>query len=489
MLVIQTMIAWFTKFWPLLTAALSMILAVSATIHAVLRKRDTRAVIGWVGLIWLAPLVGAPAYFCFGVNRIRRTAVSLKLKEAWSHRHHVAVEAKDVDHAKELAEQHPTLRGLARMGTALIGKPILPGNLVEPLVNGDEAYPAMIKAIDEAKSSITLLSYIFDNDRAGKTFQDSLVRAQARGIEVRVLIDHVGSRYTKPTMVDVLRRAGLHVEAFLPTLAFGKVRYSNLRNHRKILVVDGCIGFTGGTNIREGHWLSLEPESPVQCLHFSLKGPVVAHLQEAFAMDWSFATGESLQGQTWFPEIHSTGQTFARGIADGPDEDFEVLLDTMVGALTAANRRVWIVTPYFLPESTLIHALNVASMKGVDVRIVVPAENNLPPVQWASTALFSQILERGCRIFLSAPPFDHTKLIIVDGVWSLIGSTNWDPRSLRLNFEYNVECYDEELALRLEKIVEEKVNDAHEVSAQELKVIPLAKCLRNGVARLLTPYL
>ena len=483
------MTEWLVRLWPWLVGAAGLVVGVAATVHAVLWKRDSRAVIGWVGLIWLAPLVGALAYFCFGVNRIRRRAVSLQLGKAWTHRHAVPVTTHDADLANRLADDHPSLRGLVRLGTKLTNKPLLPGNLVIPLLNGDEAYPAMLEAIGSARHSVSLLSYIFDNDRVGEAFQEALARAQARGVEVRVLIDHVGSRYSRPSMVDQLRKAGLQASAFLPTRAPRMLKYANLRNHRKILVVDGRVGFTGGTNIREGHWLARGPASPVQCLHFLLRGPTVAHLQEAFAEDWAFATGESLHGDAWFPGLEHAGPTWARGISEGPDEDFEVLLDTMVGALGAATTSVWIVTPYFLPPSTLIHALNVAAMKGVAVRIVVPARNNLPLVQWASVAQFRQMLQKGCRIFLSPPPFDHTKLMVVDSAWALIGSTNWDQRSLRLNFEYNVECYDADLAARLEAVAAAKANGAREVSDDEIRCLPLPVRLRNGLARLLTPYL
>jgi len=316
------MISWIAKFWPWLLTAVDLFAAVGATIHAVLRKRDSRAVIGWVGLIWLAPLLGAMAYFCFGVNRIRRKATALNLGESWFHRHEVQASIGDIEHAEKLVKVYPALRCLVRLGSTLTKKPLLPGNIVDPLVNGDEAYPVMLEAINQAEKSIAMLSYIFDNDQAGQAFQDALVNAQARGVEVRVLIDHVGSRYSKPTMVEELTEAGLTVATFLPAFAPLMLKYANLRNHRKILVVDGRIGFTGGTNIRAGHWLSLNPACPVQCLHFCLHGPVVAHLLEAFAIDWAFVTGESLHGDTWFPEIIPQGPIWARGIPDGPDVRF-----------------------------------------------------------------------------------------------------------------------------------------------------------------------
>ncbi len=474
--------------WPYLFGAVTVGLNIWATIHLVLKNRDSRAVIGWAGLIWLVPIGGVTFYWCFGINRIRRKAVSLRTGEAWSHRNQIEPRQEDFDRAAGLLDHHPTMMSLARLGRNITKRDAIPGNRVDPLQHGDEAYPAMLKAIEEAEKSVALLSYIFDCDRAGNAFQEALVNAQNRGVEVRILIDGVGARYSKTSMIAELRNAGLNANAFLPSNPWS-MKYANLRNHRKILVVDGKIGFTGGTNIREGHWLTLEPDYPVQCLHFRLEGPVVPHLMEAFAVDWAFSTGESLGGPIWFAEAEPDGPVWARGIPDGPDEDFEVLLNTLLGALAVAKERILIVTPYFLPESPLLHALSVTALRGVQVDIVVPSKNNMTLVQWASTALFDQLLEQGCNIYLSAPPFDHTKLMVVDSAWALIGSTNWDPRSLRLNFEYNVECYDERFAGKLVPLVEAKIEKAHRVTMEELTTLPFPIRLRNGLARLATPYI
>ncbi len=178
-----------------------------------------------------------------------------------------------------------------------------------------------------------------------------------------------------------------------------------------------------------------------------------------------------------------------RGIADGPDEDFEKLRWTLLGALSIARRSVRIVTPYFLPDNAIISSLNLAAMRGVKVEILLPSINNLPVVHWASRSMWWQILEHGCRIWLTAPPFDHSKLMIVDGCWSLVGSANWDARSLRLNFEYNLECYDTSFASRIEAIIDEKRTGAREITMEDVDKRGLPVRLRDGVARLLSPYL
>ena len=480
---------WFDLVWPTLAALLNFALAAGCTLHIVLRKRDVRAAIGWTGLVWLAPLLGSLLYFCFGINRIQRRATALQVAKFWDARSKLTLTEGEVLAEEDFAAAHPNLLGLALLGRQLTGGATVPGNRIDSLLDGDQTFPAMLQAIDRAAISISLLSYIFDSDRVGDKFLESLRRAQERGVEVRILIDDVGSRYSRHNMVSRLRAAGLQTVAFLPTRVPWKLMYANLRNHRKILVIDGKVGFTGGTNIREGHWLGMRPKFPVQCLHFRIEGPVVAHMQRMFAIDWAFASGESLQDAMWFPEMARVGPVWARGIPDGPDEDFEKLTDLIMGALSAASRTVRIVTPYFLPDTTLVRALYTAAMRGVDVQIVLPEHNNIAVVAWASTALFSDLLEKGCRIFLTPPPFDHTKLFVVDGVWSLIGSTNWDPRSLRLNFEFNIECFDDELGARLNQLVEQKIVAGREITATDIEQLSLPVQVRNGLARLASPYL
>ncbi len=474
--------------WGTVLTIVNFFLAAGVTIHAVLLKRDSRAVIGWVGLAWLAPIIGALAYMVLGVNRIHRKASTLKQQAP------VAIiesvyRPEDLKLAGEFAERHPNLAGLARAGLTLSGLPLLPGNEIEPLFNGDQAYPAMINAIHQAQHSVALLSYIFDSDRAGEAFLQALAQARQRNVEVRVLIDGVGSAYSKPSMVGRLQQAGINTAAFLPTRLPRLPTCANLRNHRKILVIDGQTGFTGGTNIREGHCLDLKPSFPVQCLHFRLRGPVVAHLQQVFVKDWEFTTGERLDGETWFPPLDRVGPVWARGIEHGPDEHFEKLSDLLVTALASARHRVRIVTPYFLPGASLAQALNVAALRGVEVEIYIPAKNNIRLVQWAATAQLWQVLEKGCRVFVTPEPFDHTKLMIVDDIWTLIGSTNWDPRSLRLNFEFNVECYHTDLATRLHTIVDHKAESATEVTLQDINRRSFPVRLRDGLARLFSPYL
>jgi cardiolipin synthase len=288
-----------------------------------------------------------------------------------------------------------------------------------------------------------------------------------------------------------LRRAKIPFARFLPASLFTPWRVAtiNLRNHRKILVVDGQTAFTGGMNIRHGNVLASRPGSPVQDLHFRVEGPVVTQLQESFANDWAFTCGELLDGELWFPELPEAGGIIARVITDGPDGDFEKLRWTLLAALAEAQTSVQILTPYFLPDPALIIALNLAALRGVRVDIILPAKNNLPFVQWASRALWWQVLERGCRLWLTPPPFDHSKLVILDGHWVLIGSANWDARSLRLNFELNVEAYGREFAGEMARVIEQKMSGAREVTLAEADARRYPAKVRDAIARLFAPFL
>ena len=336
-------------------------------------------------------------------------------------------------------------------------------------------------------------------------------RAKDRGVEVRIIVDGVGIRYSWPSIRGWLAAAKLRYAVFLPNLIPWRLHYSNLRCHRKILVVDGRIGFTGGMNIREGMWRKLVPAQPLVDTHYYIQGPAVRDLQETFAFDWEFCTGEILDGESWFPELASDNESqadvslnesktsgsneppcrgaIARGIAAGPDLDSDKIRLTIAGAITTARQSVYIVTPYFLPDSSLIEALNVADLRGVDVQIVLPRVNNLILVQWASTAQLWQLLRRGVQIWTSPPPFDHSKLMVVDGAWCMFGSSNWDPRSLRLNFEFNVECYSREVARATAEVIRSKITASQPLTLSDIDSRPLAIKLRDGVARLATPYL
>jgi cardiolipin synthase len=443
--------------------------------HAVVYKRDPRSAALWLLAILLLPAVGPVLYALLGVNRVQRRALRMR---RYRQRARPMLESNEKPQGTELA-------GLARLVGEVSRRPLLPGNAIDPLVDGAEAYPAMLEAIDGARASVALSSYIFHGNGIGERFVEALTRAAKRDVAVRVLIDDASDRFSWSSAAKKLRRAGVPVGVFNPPLVPARLHAVHLRNHRKILVVDGITGFTGGMNIDRQYW----GEGAFRDLHFRLRGPVVAQLMEVFAEDWHFTCDEVLQGDLWFPRIFAHGDALARGIEAGPDESFERLRWAILGGLNAARRTVRICTPYFVPDAGLISELNAAALRGVEVDILLPKETDLPHVHWAATHQLWQVLERGCRVWQRPGPFDHTKLMLVDAEWSLFGSVNWDARSLRLNFELNVEAYSRSLGGRLERLVLAHRDESRPVTLKDVDASPFPVKLRDGVARLFAPLL
>jgi cardiolipin synthase len=529
----ETFREWWLALWPHVAAGTLLAINLVTTAHAVLTKRDTRGAIGWVGLVWLSPLFGAIAYWILGVNRIQRRASRLRAGGPRVERALLAAAPNAERLLEALGPAGSPMRGLAALVERTTGRELVDGNSVVPLDGGDEAYPRMLAAIHGARASIALSTYIFDNDPTGREFVEALARAKARGVEVRVLVDGIGSSYTFPSILGPLAGRGVRAERFLPASVPIYFPYANLRNHRKILVVDGAVGFTGGLNIREGCRLSRHPAHPVRDMHFEIRGPVVSHLLDVFVEDWAFAAGEELGGPAWEPVLTPAagrvcnnslpidseaappaeqprhparfppgtspgglvpapagGGMLARGIRFGPDDgDIGRIRLVLVGALAAAQKSVRIATPYFLPDDAVCQALDVAALRGVRVEIVLPEVNNLALVGWASTALLWRVLSRGCTVWMAPPPFDHSKLMVVDRAWAMVGSGNWDERSMRLNFEFNVEVHDAGLAAALDDRIGRTIAVSRRRTLAEVDGRSLPVKLRDGVARLLSPYL
>lgn len=461
---------------------------VATCVHALLHKRDPRSTFGWAVMCLFVPGLGATAYWMFGVNRIRIKA------QLWQRvgRFRPAGERAYPGAEVELTGEHPlhagTMAALLRISERVTGRPLLRGNRVEPLHNGENAYPAMLAAIAAAERSVALSTYIFDSDDVGLRFVDELAAAAARRVDVRVIVDAFGERYAWPPISKLLRRRpGVKVARFLPLTNGLRL---NLRNHRKILVVDGTIGFTGGMNIGQRHLVEdAGQRQPAADLHFRITGPAVCELEDVFAEDWFFCTTEEPAGSHADHGAEPAGPAMCRAISDGPNQEFETLTWILVGALSAARRRVQIMTPYFLPSRELLSALHAAALRGVAVDVILPARNNLPFVAWAAQAMLEEVMRYGVRVYYQPPPFNHSKLFIVDEIYVVLGSANLDPRSLRLNFEFNLEVYDASLAEKLGEHFEHTLARSRRVTGEELEARPFAVKLRDAVAKLLSPYL
>jgi cardiolipin synthase len=461
-----------------LTLALHLVVATGVTVHALLTKRDVAATVSWIGIAWLSPFVGSALYWLIGINRVKRRAYRLGRRSATG---------PASDPRPALPEALRELDSLQVAGWRITGRPAEPGNRIDILVHGEAAYPRMLAAIEGAERSVALSTYLFRRGRIGERFVEALAAAQRRGVAVRVLVDGFGAGYFYSWSYRTLRGLGVPVARFLHSEWPWRMPFLNMRLHSKILVVDGRTAFTGGLNIGDENLRSARPAGIVRDTHFEIAGPVVAQLMEAFSADWRFTTGEALAGAAWFPGLTDVGDSVARVITSGPDQELEKIEFIMMSAVAAARRSVRVVTPYFLPDERLVSALALAAFRGVEVDIVLPERSNHRLLDWAARAQMRPLLEAGCRVWHQPAPFDHSKLMTVDATWSLIGSANWDVRSLRLNFELDLEVYSERFAARIEAEIARKQGrrvKLHELDARSFPIV-----LRDAAVRLLLPYL
>jgi cardiolipin synthase len=455
-------------------AIMHVAIASAVTVHVLLYKRNVGASVSWIGIAWLSPFLGGLLYATMGINRVKRRAQRLRRQRL------------PPGTAAEVPLDGPdALTPLEFAIGRLTGLPCEPGNRVEMLHSGDQAYPRMLAAIDAAEMSIGLMSYIFRADKAGEAFHQALIQAQRRGVEVRVLIDGVGGGYFWSGTYNHLRSAGIPVARFLHSYFPWRMPFVNLRNHRKVMVVDGRLGFTGGMNIGAENIRANNPPHVVLDTHFQFEGPIVEQLTDVFADDWLFTTGEKLLTENWFPPLEKAGQVTARVVTSGPDEDMEQVEFVALHAISCAHKSIRVVTPYFLPPDPVTMSLSLAALRGVRVDIVLPEKSNHRILDWARRIPLRTLIEAGCRIWLMPAPFDHSKLMVIDDSWALVGSANWDTRSFRLNFELNVELHDPDFAYKIAAVAPA----TRRLTLADLDADPLPIRLRNSAARLLQPYL
>ncbi|AZO08469.1 MULTISPECIES: phospholipase D-like domain-containing protein [unclassified Mesorhizobium] len=478
--------------WSQLILILSLGMAAVGIVHAIMTKEDVRAATGWVGVMLLSPFLGAIIYAIAGINRIRRATISAMRPSVGG----TSGPEHDRDVALERlvgAQYGQRFAGLKILGDRVARRPLTSGNTIAVLETGDEAYMAMCRAIDGAQRSVLLETYIFDNDAVGQMFVQSLAAAVKRGVTVRVLIDAVGVRYSVPSIFKQLHEANVTTDLFNGNLLMGlRLPYANLRTHRKILVVDGMVAFTGGMNIRKGFSAEFAGSDSSRDTHFEVTGPIVGELFAVAAEDWRFAGNEALTGEIWQVERASPppGQPMlVRAVATGPDASNETNHKLMMGAFSVARKSIRIMSPYFLPDRELISALTTAGRRGVEIDIVVPAVNNLFLVDHAMTAQFDQVLKHYCRVWRHEGPFDHSKLMAIDGVWAYVGSSNLDARSLRLNFEIDMEVLDANFAAAIDARIGAAMASAQPVTLQTLRARPFIIRVFDRLLWLGSPYL
>ncbi len=480
--------------WLEILVAVVVLHSLVAAVLVVLEKRNPTAALAWLMAVVLLPVVGVVAYWLIGRRRFTQRAAGMdRVAELMEDELPGFAQARPSD-ARSLERAvtiHPAQRSLMALACRVGEFSVSRGNRAHLLKDAHETYPAMERAIGQAETFVHMEYYIMEPDETGRWFRDLLVDKAREGVEVRLLVDHFGSGRLGPDfwrpLVDAGGRFGFSMKTHLGNLpSLWRINY---RNHRKITVVDGVHGFTGGINIGDNYLGKGLPEGYWRDMHLELEGAAASDLQRVFARDWMYATGELLKDRRYYPTPPEPGRALAQIIASGPDRRWHPIHKLYFEAIATAQERVYVTSPYFVPDETITLALTTAALSGVDVRLLLPGRSDLPLVRLAGRSYYEELLQAGVRIFEYQRGILHAKTLCVDGRYGTIGSANMDIRSFLLNFEVNAFIYDETFAGELERVFLEDLEHAVELRAEEMGARPVWKKLPERTARLLSGLL
>jgi cardiolipin synthase len=473
---------WFGAF--LAAVALALIPLV------IIRRKEPSSTIAWILTLLFVPALGAILFLLFGRDRVRWPARRKRQADALVHATVVAETGdRGLDLSKAPAELSELEKQIFLLGAQLSQGSATSGNRVDVLAEGHVVYDALGAAIDQAREHVHAEYYLIRNDQTGAWFRDKLVQAAKRGVEVRLLCDGYGCLAIGRAWRRPLRRAGVKLGLFMPMRSL-LLQPVNLRNHRKIVVVDGRLGLTGGVNIGDEYRGEMRGIGRWRDTHLLIEGPAAAALQRVFLQDWFFATGEGVDPKRYFPDAnHAGGKATVAVVPSGPDTRTEAIHRVFFAAISGARERVWITTPYFVPDPAMVVALQVAALRGVDVKLILPSRSNHRVTFHAGRSYYEQLLEAGVHIHEYTPGMIHAKTMVVDGRIVLVGSANMDMRSFRLNFEVHTLLHDESTAKDLESRF---LADLAQTTAVTLDVWarrPWGFRIAEGAGRLVSPLL
>ncbi len=470
-----------TPQWLGLDVLLHLFLFGLVTYSTLKSKKEPASKVLWILSAWFLPILGPMIYLFFGINSVERKGwkkhfADKKLQEMrqvvdpdmppvyWKAVHPSLCPNLIDEWAKELNNIFDRIQP---------EYPLLCGNRIEPLLDGDEAYPSMLKAIEKATNHIHLQSFIVADDNVGREFMELLKKKALEGVNVRLLYDRFGS--TKAMLSGLFLQykniPNFQISGWTQANPFKRQFQINLRNHRKILVVDGRIGFTGGMNVIATHCSSKDKPPAIRDYHFRVEGPITQELQYSFIKDWFFMTEESpdvLLRPEHFPDITPQGSAMIRVLNSGPTPDeMESIGKAFFETIIAAKKEVIAVTPYFVPPREIIEALLSCTRRGVEVKLLVPKKNNHFYAGLAGRALYEELLASGIRIFERKPPFMHSKALLVDNKLAIVGSANIDIRSISLNYETNLAIFDEKSINEIKALVDNEFKAADEIELKQ----------------------
>lgn len=456
-----------------------------------LRRRSPASTVAWILTLVFLPALGAVLFLLFGRDRVRWPAKRKREIDAMVRAQVTAAreETGDAYRTSLLPLTSPLERALFRVGARLTHLRATAGNAVDVLTDGNANYDALGAAIDAARHHVHAQYYLIRDDATGRWFRDRLVAAARRGVNVRLLMDGYGCFALGGGWSRPLRRAGGHVGTFLPMRSV-LLQPVNLRNHRKIVVVDGEVAFTGGFNVGDEYRGQMAGVGKWRDVHLRIAGPAAAELQRVFFQDWAFATGETIEPHAYFPKEPAVrGAATIAIVPSGPDTHNEAIHRLFFGAIVGAERQVVITTPYFVPTESLMSAMELAAMRGVDVKLVLPGHSNHRVTFHAGRSFYTPLLEAGVKVLEYAPGIVHAKTLVADGGVSLVGSANMDMRSFRLNFEVHALVHDPATAGALTANFSDYEGQSARVDLDAWRARRWTLRLREGASRLVSPLL
>jgi cardiolipin synthase len=479
---------------PTIVAALGALfgaIALALVPIVLLQRKEPASTIAWILTLVFLPALGAVLFLLFGRNRVRLGAKRKREADALVRSLVAAArtEGSSPNVSFALAPLSDLERQIFRVGAILSSTRPTGGNRLAFYDDGNQFYDALGAAIDHATHHVHVEFYLIRNDATGAWLRDKLAAAASRGVEVRLLCDGfgclgLGRRWFRP-----LRRAGVKLGFFLPMRSM-LLQPVNLRNHRKIVVVDGETAFTGGMNVGDEYRGTMRGVGAWRDLSFRIDGPAARALQGVFFQDWFFATGEPLRPDEYFPNIvEAAGGASVAIVPSGPDTRTEAIHRLFFAAIAAARERVFLTTPYFVPDPAMLIALEVAAMRGVEVHLILPSRSNHRVTFHAGRAMYDDLLEAGVHLHEFTPGMIHAKAMVVDGRISMIGSANMDMRSFRLNFEVHAFVHDPETASMLEERFRKDLAQTTPIALDAWRRRSWTLRVVEGAARLVSPLL
>ncbi|MHB8126879.1 MAG: cardiolipin synthase [Desulfitobacteriaceae bacterium] len=458
-------------------------------ILVILENRHPDKVKTWSSVLAILPILGIIIYLIFGYRleqslfrhkQLNKNKVKQKVRKQQNRLEEgYVVMGEDMDRNKKLV----------RLSLENSLAPLSINNQVRVLTNGTDKFRALFEAIKNAKKYIHLEYYIFKDDKIGREVRDLLISKALEGLEIKIIVDGIGSHSLSKEFIRPLKNANIKVKWFLPVHFPYLTKKLNYRNHRKIVVIDGCIGFLGGLNIGD-EYLSRDRKLGFwRDTHLMVEGDSVHILQTTFLDDWFFVTGERIEGAKYYPTPKQVGKQLTQIIAGGPDTEWEPIHQLFFTALANAEQRIWIETPYFVPDDSMMMALKTASLSGVDVRVIVQGIPDHKITYWATQSYIEDLFKAGIKVYRYNKGILHSKVIIIDQGIGIVGSANFDIRSFKLDFEISAICYNKEFVFRLEQDFEEDFRNSTFEDVPTFMNRGLSVRIKEANARLLSPLL